>query len=129
MSWLITTSGAPSLTRTKFPSFTNKATDSPAYRRIDVAVAELNFGIVDSGFIRVDDRLGGIRVGLDLIVLLAGDILFVQQLSVTPNLFAQVFQLRVIAGQIGFGLLERRVERTRINGKEQLVFFYILALL
>ena len=106
-----------------------QAADPAVDRRINVAIAELNFGIFYRCFIGFDHRLGGIGVGFDQIILFSGDVLFFHQLGITPHLFAQVLELRVIALHISFCLPESGFERTRIDSKELLSLFYVLPVL
>ncbi len=103
-----------------------QAPHPPVDRRIDVTIAQLNFGVFDGRFVGIDHRFSGIGVGLDLIVLLPGDVLFLDQLGVAPHLFAQVLHLRHIASQVRFGLLDRCLKGTRVYSEKQLALFNIL---
>src|SRR3990170_4981440 len=98
-------------------------------RRVEVAVGQLNFDVFHRRLVRVDHRLQRVGIGPDLVILLLGNVLFLQQIRVTARLFARVLQLRHVPRQVRFGLFHRGFEGTRIDGEEHLSFLDVLPFL
>src|SRR5262249_57952436 len=92
-----------------------QAAGAPGDRREDTAVAKLNLGVFDVCLIRFYGRLDGIGVGFDLIVLLLGNVLLLDELGVAPGLLARVRQHGQVLREVRLGLLYRGLERSRID--------------
>jgi hypothetical protein len=111
-------------------SFVNQhAANPPIHRRIDVTITQLHLGVIDGGFVRIDYRFRGIGVGFNLIILLARDVLFLDQLGITPNLFPQVLEVCGFARLVCFRLFLCGLMGARVNRKMQLALFYVLPFL
>ena len=83
---------------------------------------------VDGGIVALKGGLGRGHAGDRLVVLLLGDVTFLDDGDVSFELFLGVFELGLVLGEIGLCLLERRLERPRIDGEEQITRLDVLTI-
>ena len=104
------------------------APDAAVDRRPDGAIGELKPAVLDIGFVRLDRGCQRVRVGAELVVLVLGHIVLLDQDLVPFSLIFGIFRLRRVPCQLCLGLLERGIVGTRVDLEEQVALFYILAL-
>ena len=102
---------------------------APVNGRINRAVFQVEFGRFDGGFVGIDHRVGGIGGALKGVHLLARGNTGVEQLLIPLRLGTVVRRHGFVAGQLGFGLRQRRLIGSRVDRKEQLAFFDGITLL
>ena len=103
--------------------------DKAVYGGTDGAVLELQFRVFNRGRAPQRDCFCGVRVGADLRIRFLGNKILLQQFLVAPLLRTRLLLLCGIAHQIGLGLAQRCLVRTRIDLEQDGAFSYLLTFL
>ena len=101
----------------------------PLKRRHQFRIAKLGFGVFDRRLIRFDNGLF-----LSDLCFLRGDLLLrcealLCQRDVSAEIDLPIFEMGLIAGEIGLRLVELRLIGTRVKLRQELAFFDVLAIL